>query len=95
MNIADKYYLWNKEIKDEEFFSLEKRLKSLGCCHVSRHKCSKNSALTDDYTKIDPEEKPQLVFVAAGIGAAKVVVPKKGIGIAFWMAGVPGRDVIV
>ena len=24
-------------------------------------------------------------------GAAKGVVPKKGIGIAFWMAGVPGR----
>ncbi len=24
-------------------------------------------------------------------GAAKGVVPKKGIGMAFWMAGVPGR----
>ena len=28
-------------------------------------------------------------------GAAKGVVPKKGIGIAFWIAGVPGIAVIV
>ena len=28
-------------------------------------------------------------------GAAKAVVPKKGIGMAFWMAGVPGMAVIV
>ena len=28
-------------------------------------------------------------------GAAKGVVPKNGIGIAFWMAGVPGNAVIV
>lgn len=28
-------------------------------------------------------------------GAAKGVVPKNGIGMAFWMAGVPGSAVIV
>jgi hypothetical protein len=28
-------------------------------------------------------------------GAAKGVVPKKGIGIAFWIAGVPGSAVMV
>ena len=29
------------------------------------------------------------------IGAAKTLVPKKGIGIAFWIAGVPGKAVMV
>ncbi len=38
-------------------------------------------------------------MIAAAIrpmtGAAKGVVPKNGIGMAFWIAGVPGRAVMV
>ncbi len=33
--------------------------------------------------------------ISPRMGAAKASVPKKGLGMAFWIAGVPGRAVMV
>ncbi|MDT4863112.1 hypothetical protein FQZ97_978050 [compost metagenome] len=33
--------------------------------------------------------------ISPSTGAAKASVPKKGLGMAFWMAGVPGNAVMV
>ena len=50
-------------------------------------------------TRHSIQAQPAASMITAPIrpspGAAKGVVPKKGIGIAFWIAGVPGSAVIV
>jgi hypothetical protein len=58
---------------DAEFGHLNRELTALGCAHAELYRCSATAALEDDYTKVAPRVKPDVVFVAAGIGAAKVL----------------------
>lgn len=57
--------------------ALGKRLQKIGVAHYDFYRCSPTSALKDDYTLIKPRIKPDIVLVAAGIGAARVLADLK------------------
>jgi len=58
---------------ENEFSALQNNLLDFGSAHVELLKCSKTSALMADYTSYALNVMPELVLVAAGIGAAKVL----------------------
>jgi len=57
--------------------ALGKRLYKIGVANYDFYRCSPTSALKDDYTLIRPRIKPDIVLVAAGIGAARVLADLK------------------
>ena len=71
--IINKNVLFVSGIDENEFSGLERNIKSFGAGSVSLYRCSATSALTEDYAKVLPTAHPDIVFVAAGIGAAKVL----------------------
>jgi hypothetical protein len=75
--INNKNILFVSGIDDDEAAELIKNVKQLGAKNVDVYKCSKTSALTESYNNIKLTVKPDIVFVAAGIGAAKVLVELK------------------
>lgn len=60
-------------LEEKEFKMLGENVIMLGANSFEYYKCSATSALTEDYTKISISDKPDIIFVAAGIGAAKVL----------------------
>jgi hypothetical protein len=60
-------------MEPQEFQKVQGNLERFNPTSISHHKCSSVSALTYDYTNLDPLIKPDIVLVAAGIGSAKVL----------------------
>ncbi|WP_080056014.1 beta/alpha barrel domain-containing protein [Spirosoma aerolatum] len=57
--------------------ALGERLYRIGVANYDFYRCSPTAALKDDYTLIKPRIQPDIVLVAAGIGAARVVADLK------------------
>ncbi len=72
--IKDKNILFVSGLSEKEFVNLKKNIITLGAKNVSLHKCSSSSSLLEDYTNVLPVVRPDIILVAAGIGAAKVLV---------------------
>jgi hypothetical protein len=68
-----KNILFVSGLSQEEFIDLQNNIISFGAKSVSLLKCSATSALAEDYTKAKTDIAPDIIFVAAGIGAAKAL----------------------
>jgi hypothetical protein len=72
--LKGKNVLFVSGIDDEEFKNLQKKIMAFGAKKVELYKCSSTSALNEDYSRIRLQVEPDIIFVAAGIGAAKILV---------------------
>lgn len=72
--ITDRNVLIVSGMGNDEFISLQKALAELGASHVELYRCPPTGALQHDYTSVRPSVAPDIVLVAAGIGAARVLV---------------------
>jgi hypothetical protein len=61
-------------ILEEEYLNLRNNIKQMGAKSVSLFKCSSTSSLKEDFTNLSLDVAPDIILVAAGIGAAKVLV---------------------
>ena len=71
--LLDKNVLFVSGIQEDEYNKLKLKMLSFGSKSVTLHRCSSTSALTDNYSNIKLLIKPDIIFVAAGIGSAKVL----------------------
>jgi hypothetical protein len=75
--IRDRRILIVCGMEDAEYNDLRRELTDLGAAGVELYRCPATSALEHDYTGVTPQVRPDIVLVAAGIGAARALTGLK------------------
>jgi len=71
--IFNKNVLFISGLSSIEYNELKRQLSIFRAKSIELFQCSSKNALNEDYTKISLKINPDIVFVAAGIGAAKIL----------------------